>query len=225
MVRRIADMGTRPTVMRRTVWLWSELLLIYVAVPVLMYERVLPNWPIPFLLVGAIWALVVLRGDTTFDQQGLVRVERMRPELRWPLLRDIPLLLLLGLGVRLYAPEMLFLLIRQAPVLWLALVLFYPIFSVYPQELLYRSFFFHRYKPLFGEGIGMIAASAAVFGFVHIIFGNWVAIGLTAIGGLLFGWTYRKSRSMILTCLEHALFGDFIFTIGIGQFFYHLARR
>jgi membrane protease YdiL (CAAX protease family) len=211
--------------MRRTVWLWSELLLIYVAVPVLMYERVLPNWPIPFLLVGAIWALVVLRGDTTFDQQGLVRVERMRPELRWPLLRDIPLLLLLGLGVRLYAPEMLFLLIRQAPVLWLALVLFYPIFSVYPQELLYRSFFFHRYKPLFGEGIGMIAASAAVFGFVHIIFGNWVAIGLTAIGGLLFGWTYRKSRSMILTCLEHALFGDFIFTIGIGQFFYHLARR
>jgi membrane protease YdiL (CAAX protease family) len=211
--------------MRRTVWLWSELLLIYVAVPVLMYERVLPNWPIPFLLVGAIWALVVLRGDTTFDQQGLVRVERMRPELRWPLLRDIPLLLLLGLGVRLYAPEMLFLLIRQAPVLWLALVLFYPIFSVYPQELLYRAFFFHRYKPLFGEGIGMIAASAAVFGFVHIIFGNWVAIGLTAIGGLLFGWTYRKSRSMILTCLEHALFGDFIFTIGIGQFFYHLARR
>jgi uncharacterized protein len=211
--------------MKRTVLLWSELVLIYVTVPVLMYERILPNWPIPFLLVAAIWALLVLRGDTTFDQQGLVRLERMGPELWWPLLRDIPLLILLGLGVRFFAPEMLFRLIRQAPVWWLALVLFYPIFSVYPQELLYRAFFFHRYKPLFGEGLGMIAASAAVFGFVHIIFGNWVAIGLTAIGGMLFGWTYRKSGSMMLTCLEHALFGDFIFTIGIGQFFYHLARR
>jgi len=218
-------MGTMATVMKRTVWLWSELLLIYLAVPMLMYERILPNWPIPFLLCVAIWALVVLWRDAAFDRRGLVRLARIQAELWWPLLRDIPLLLLLGLGVRLFASEMLFSLIRRAPLLWLAVVLFYPVFSVYPQELLYRAFFFHRYKPLFGEGTGMIAASAAVFGFVHIIFGNWVAIGLTAIGGVLFGWTYRKSGSLVLTCLEHALFGDFIFTIGIGDFFYHLARR
>jgi membrane protease YdiL (CAAX protease family) len=211
--------------MKRTVWLWSELLAIYVAVPLLMYERVLPNWPIPFLLVVAIWAFVVLRRDTTFEQRGLVSLARIQTELWGPLLRDIPLLVLLGLAVRFFATEMLFSLIRRAPALWLAVMLLYPIFSVYPQELLYRAFFFHRYKPLFGEGTGMIAASAAVFGFVHIIFGNWVAIALTAIGGVLFGWTYRKSRSLMLTCLEHALFGDFLFTIGIGQFFYHLARR
>lgn len=211
--------------MKRTVWLWSEFLLIYVAAPVLMYERILPNWPIPFLLVAAAWAFLVLRVDTTFEQRGLVSVARIQSELRWPLLRDIPLLLLLGLGVWLFAPEMLFSLIRRAPVLWLGVMILYPIFSVYPQELLYRGFFFHRYKLLFGDGTGMIAASAMVFGFVHIIFGNWVAVGLTSIGGVLFGWTYRKSGSLVLTCLEHALFGDFIFTIGIGQFLYHLARR
>jgi len=211
--------------MKRTVWLWSELLLMYVAVPALMYERILPNWPIPFLLIAAIWALLVLRRDATFEQRGLVGLARIRTEFWGPLLRDIPLLVLLGIAVRLFAPEMLFSLYRRSPVWWLAVVLSYPIFSVYPQELLYRAFFFHRYKPLFGEGIGMITASAAVFGFVHIIFGNWVAIALTAIGGVLFGWTYRKSGSLVLTCLEHALFGDFIFTIGIGQFFYHLARQ
>jgi uncharacterized protein len=104
-------------------------------------------------------------------------------------------------------------------------VILYPVFSVYRQELLYRAFFFHRYKPLFGDGTGMIAASAAVFGFAHIIFGNWVTIAMTAIGGVLFGCTYRKTGSLVLTCLEHALFGDLIFTVGIGQFFYHLARR
>jgi uncharacterized protein len=211
--------------MKGTVWRWGELLLMYVAVPVLIYERVLPNWPIPFLLVAAIWALVVLWSDTTFDQRRLFSLAHIQQELWRPLLWDIPLLVLLGLAVRLFAPEMLFSSIWRAPMLWLAVVLLYPIFSVYPQELLYRAFFFHRYRPLFGDGTGMIVASAAIFGFVHIIFGNWVAIALTAIGGVLFGWTYRKSGSLALTCLEHALFGDFIFTIGIGQFFYHLARR
>jgi membrane protease YdiL (CAAX protease family) len=211
--------------MKRRAWLWSELVLVYVAAPALMYEHILPNWPIPFLLGVAAWAFVVLRRDATFDRQALVSFARIQPELRWAILRDVALLLVLGVAVRVFAPEMLFSLIRRAPVIWLAVMVLYPVFSVYPQELLYSAFFFHRYKPLFGEGTRMIAASAAVFGFVHIIFGNWVAIALTAIGGVLFGWTYRKTGSLVLTCLEHALFGDFIFTIGIGQFFYHLARR
>jgi membrane protease YdiL (CAAX protease family) len=71
----------------------------------------------------------------------------------------------------------------------------------------------------------MILASAMLFGFVHIIFGSWISIALTAAGGVLFGMTYRKSGSLLLACLEHALFGDFIFTIGIGRYFYHLARH
>jgi hypothetical protein len=67
----------------------------------------------------------------------------------------------------------------------------------------------------------MVVASALAFGFVHIIFGNWLSVGLSAIGGVLFALTYQQSGSLVLTCIEHALFGDFIFTIGIGQFFFH----
>ena len=59
--------------MKRTTLLWSELLGIFVAVPILMYERVLPNWPIPFLLLAMIWALLVLRTDSSFDQKLLVQ--------------------------------------------------------------------------------------------------------------------------------------------------------
>jgi membrane protease YdiL (CAAX protease family) len=211
--------------MKRTAWLWFELLCIYVAPPALMYERVLPNWPIPFLLLGVIWALLVLRGDGSFDHQLLVRHAGLGSGFRKLLLRDVPLLLLLGLAVWLAAPKMLFSLIKTAPALWLLVMIFYPVLSVYPQELLYRAYFFHRFKPLFGEGIGMIAASAMLFGFVHIIFGNWISIALTAAGGVLFALTYMKSGSLLLACLEHALFGDFIFTIGIGRYFYHLARH
>jgi membrane protease YdiL (CAAX protease family) len=211
--------------MKRQAWLWIELLCVYIAVPLLMYERILPNWPIPFLLLVLVWALVVLRHDTAFDQKLLMQRAGVGAGPRTVLPRDIPLLLLLGLAVWLAAPKLLFSLIKNAPGIWLLVMILYPVFSVYPQELLYRAYFFHRYKPLFGNGAGMIAASAILFGFVHIIFGSWISIALTVIGGVLFGLTYRKSGSLLLTCLEHALFGDFIFTIGIGHYFYHLARH
>lgn len=95
----------------------------------------------------------------------------------------------------------------------------YPLLSVLPQEFLFRAFFFHRYQPLFGEGAGIVLASALAFGFVHIIFGNWLAVVLSFFGGLLFATTYRLNRSMPLVWLEHALFGNLIFTIGLGRYF------
>ncbi len=48
---------------------------------------------------------------------------------------------------------------------------------------------------------------------------------LDSRGGWLFADTYRQSRSLWLVCLEHALYGDLIFTIGLGTFFYHGAVR
>ena len=211
--------------MKRTLQLWCELLGIYVAVPIFMYQRVLPNWPIPFLLLGMIWALLVLRSDKSFDQQVLVRRKALGSNFARGLVWDVPLLVLLGLAVWFFRPEMLFSLAKASPGLWLLVMIFYPLLSVYPQELLYRAYFFHRFKPLFGGVVGMIAASATLFGFVHLIFGNWISIALTAVGGVLFGATYRKTGSLLAACLEHALFGDFIFTIGIGQYFYHLGHR
>jgi len=103
-------------------------------------------------------------------------------------------------------------------------MLLYPLLSVYPQELIYRAFCFHRYQPLFGSGWVMVLVSALAFGFVHIIFGNWLAVGLCVIGGFLFALTYESSGSLLLACLDHAIFGNFIFTVGLGRFFYHGSR-
>ena len=140
------------------------------------------------------------------------------------LLRDAILLVLLGLAVRLFAPEFLFSLVKQQPLFWAMLMLLYPLFSVCPQEFLYRTFFFRRYQPLFGAGWGMIAASSLAFSFVHIVFGNWLAVALCSLGGLLFSLTYHRSGSLLLASIDHALFGNFIFTIGLGQFFHHAHR-
>jgi len=199
-----------------------EFLSVFVGVPLLIFYRVLPNLPIPYLLVAACVAFLALRRDASFDSDRLVSVNVQRlPQL---LLRDLIFLLFLGLAVRIFAPELLFSFVKRSPGFWALVMLLYPLLSVYPQEILYRGFFFHRYQPLFGSGWAMLVASALAFGFVHIIFENWLAVGLCVIGGLLFSFTYRDSGSLLLACLDHALFGNFIFTIGLGRFFYHGSR-
>ena len=210
--------------MTRTIYLAVEFAAVFVVVPFLIYFRRIPNWPIPDLLVTAFGAFLLLRWDTAFNSSQLSAWGNFRLFLVNILIRDIVCLAGLGVAVYLLAPQLLFSLVRQSPGLWAVIFMLYPLLSVYPQELLYRAFFFHRYQPLFGRGWGMLIASGLAFGFVHIIFRNWLAVGLCVIGGVLFSLTYQASGSLLLACLDHAIFGNFLFTIGLGQFFYHGSR-
>ena len=211
------------TSLERTLLLLLEFSLIFVAFPLAIYFHLVPNNPILFLVLIALAAFLVLRRDDSFDRSMLTYDGETPPLLKHVLLRDAVLLAVLGLGVWLFAPELLFSLIKRAPGLWVAIMVLYPVLSVYPQEFLFRTFFFHRYRPVFGDGSGIVVASGLVFSFVHIIFHNWLAVALTLVGGLLFSWTYRRSSSLLLTCIDHALFGNFLFTIGLGQYFLHTA--
>jgi uncharacterized protein len=122
-------------------------------------------------------------------------------------------------------PERLFSLPLQRPTVWVMVLILYPILSVIPQEILFRSFFFKRYKELFSTQTGLIIASAASFGWVHIILQNWVAVVFSFFGGLIFARTYAKTNSLAATCAEHAIYGCVIFTLGLGYYFYHGAVR
>ena len=210
--------------MPRLFLLALEFSVVFIGFPLLIFFRRLPNLPIPYLLAGALAAWLILRHDPSFDSSQLVSWGGVRPYLLPLLLRDAVFLTLLGLAARFFAPQLLFTLVKRAPWIWVAIMALYPLLSVYPQELLYRAFFFHRYQPLFGSGWTMLLASAFAFGFVHIILGNWLSVVLCLIGGLLFSLTYQHSGSLLLTCLDHSLFGNFLFTIGLGQFFYHGSR-
>lgn len=210
--------------MIRLLFLALEFAAVFVIVPLLIYWRRIPNLPIPYLLITATLAFLALWRDPGFNLSRIADWGNFRPFLSSILIRDAVCLVGLGIAVWFLAPQLLFSLIRRSPGLWAVIFLLYPLFSVYPQELLYRAFFFHRYQPLFGDGWGMVIASAMAFGFVHIIFRNWLAVGLCVIGGFLFSLTYQASGSLLLTCVDHAIFGNFLFTIGLGEFFYHGAR-
>ena len=39
----------------------------------------------------------------------------------------------------------------------------------------------------------------------------------------MFATTYQRYRSLALVCLEHAIYGCLIFTLGLGWYFYGAA--
>lgn len=110
---------------------------------------------------------------------------------------------------------------RYNPDLWRVVMIGYPIASVIPQELVYRTFFFHRYGSLFGDHVWLaILVNAFVFGFAHIIFGNWLAVLGTAAVGVLLAYRYVVTRAFWAVWFEHALYGCLVFTVGLGGFFF-----
>ncbi|MDO6623847.1 CPBP family intramembrane metalloprotease [Oceanihabitans sp. 1_MG-2023] len=113
--------------------------------------------------------------------------------------------------------DSLFSVVLHKPLLWLVILFAYSIFSVYPQELIYRTFYFQRYKNLFYNTNWLMLVNAIVFAMAHLFFKNGLVIVLTFLGGLLFAFTYSKSRSTILVTIEHAIYGCWLFTVGMGE--------
>jgi membrane protease YdiL (CAAX protease family) len=203
-------------------YLACELALLFVGLPAAMALRALPRLPIPVLLVAAAACAVALVHDPRFDSTQLWNTHGTCEHLR-PVLASFGVLALATLAlVAWLTPHALFDLVRTRPRLWLLVMVFYPVASVYPQEIIYRAFFFHRYAPLFPNTFACVAASAVLFAFGHVFFPRpWIAMGLTLVGGVLFGHHYAQSRSLLLVSIEHALFGQVMFTVGLGRFFYH----
>jgi len=180
---------------------------------------------LPVLWLVAAYALWQLMRDSTFDRHWLWNAEPLAGQLGAILMIFAAAALVLWMGTHWLAPRLEWSFVREHPRLWAAVMVLYPVLSVYPQGILYRAFFLHRYAGLFPDtAMGrwvLIVASAAAFGFLHIIFRNSLAVGLTFCGGILFAWRYAESGSLLTASVEHALYGCWLFTVGLGQYFYH----
>lgn len=111
----------------------------------------------------------------------------------------------------------LFIVLRNKPLLWLVILFIYSFFSVYPQELIYRTFYFERYQELFQNKKLFIFINAIVFSLAHLFFRNGLVIILTFLGGLLFAFTYKKTKSTLLVTIKHTIYGCWLFTVGMGE--------
>jgi uncharacterized protein len=194
-------------------WLIAEFALIYGGGPLLVLFLRLPGVLFLILWVGALIAYFATRRIHPIPNDN-------GAEIRAVLLRFAVLAPVITAAIWLLWPDQFLSLPRERPLFWAIIMVLYPILSVWPQEMLYRALLFARYAAILPTNARRILASAIAFGFAHVIFLNWIAIAMTAAGGLLFARDYARHRSLKLMCLEHSLYGGLIFTIGLGRFFY-----
>jgi membrane protease YdiL (CAAX protease family) len=197
-----------------------ELVFLFVFLPLGLLFSPFAIPKIPVLLLVTLLCLRLLLGDRNFSRKALWDREALRAYLRTILVRLILVGPALVLFTLLVSPETLFNFPRSRPGFWVLVLVLYPFFSAYPQELVYRAFFFHRYRTLFRTPRQMIWASSLAFSFLHVIFQNPISVILTIPAGYLFGHTYQRTKSLAPTGLEHALYGDLVFTVGLGYYFY-----
>lgn len=202
-------------------WLRAgEFAALFIGLPTAYRLQWVPLPMIPFLLVVMLGCAVYLVRDKAFDRRLLWNADGARSRLPHVFATFGVSAAVIGVLVAGFAPDHLFALLKRSPALWALIMLLYPLFSVYPQELVYRTFLFHRYRPLFPRAWMRVAASAVAFGYMHIVFQNEIAVVMTLLGGAIFAYTYERSNSTLLAAIEHALYGCFVFTIGLGAYFY-----
>ncbi|HUO61229.1 MAG TPA: CPBP family intramembrane glutamic endopeptidase, partial [Candidatus Acidoferrales bacterium] len=194
--------------------------LLFVAVPICF--RLLPMRlsPLPPLWIATVYCYMVLRSNG-YDRHALWNPVPLCTQLPAILAGFVIAAIALTAFVWWRFPDQLFGFVRSHPVFWGIVMMAYPVLSVYPQGIIYRAFVFERYRSLFPGTVLMIVVSAAVFGFSHIIFRSPWSVVLTFAAGLLFAWRFAMTNSLLVSAIEHALYGCYIFTVGLGALFYH----
>lgn len=202
---------------------WIEMLILFLGLPIAMAAVVhRGHVPLFLALMPVLGLMVVLMlADRTFSMRAALN--------RGFSLRELGLILAMyvvlggGLAYWVYAlePDRFLSLPLARPRIWAFVMVAYPIISVVTQEIIYRVFFFHRYRRLFAHNPALgIVVNSLLFSFGHILFWNWPSIVLTFFGSLIFAWRYHRTQSFWAVAFEHTLYGNLVFTIGLGGYFF-----
>ena len=93
------------------------------------------------------------------------------------------------------------------------LLLFYLLFSVIPQEIIFRFLFFYTYKNYFNK-FEILLLNSLVFSFCHLIYFDIYILLFSFVGNLLFTFNYMKNKSLLVVIVEHFLLGQTLIILG-----------
>jgi len=196
----------------------TEYFLIFVALPILLATPIHWAFKLAGVAMGLSYLLRLLHQHKWLKKAPLLRLTDRD---HWARINKLFLLFVLLSTPLVYFlfPDLFLSVVLQKPWLWLFILFVYAIFSVYPQELLYRAFYVKRYGHLFSGWSywSIILLNALVFSLAHLFLFNGLVMALTFAGGLLFMHTYLSTKSIMTTSIEHALYGLWIFTLGLGE--------
>lgn len=200
---------------------WLECALLFGLLPLLMYlyREQISTLILPIVSLISICCLTLLYQDKRFKRFRLTNREGFTLNIKRVVLLFVLLMLLSFVGYQVLSPTPPFNFMSNGTSTWLLLLLLYPLFSALPQELIFRTFLFHRYKIIIPSKHHRMLLSSVSFGFAHLMYGSLLAVGLSMVAGYFFCVTYTASRSTLLVALEHSLWGLWIFTLGLGTHF------
>ena len=198
-----------------------EFLLLCICLPSVIIVFKLAPFMFFFLWSAALYCFFILRFRhhehfRTLWKWEAVTWENMKPILIRFVFASIGMLAF----IYLVDPERMFAFVKERPQIIPLLLVMYPLLSALPQEFIFCSFFFERYKKFFPTDKIMIFASALVFAYAHVLYINPVAPSLSFIAGIIFAMTYAKTKSLALVTIEHGLYGNVLFLVGLGWYFY-----
>lgn len=203
-------------------YLFGEFITLFYLTPGMLYffRYQLSFKIVPLVLIAATGCLFYLIKDKNFNSKVLWRTQNIFVHLKKILMTFILPALLISVFTYFFHKAYFLAFPKSRPILWFIVMLLYPLLAAYPQELIFRGFFFHRYNSLFPNKTVMIVLNGLSFGLAHLVYANWIAVILSTLGGILFAYRYLKCNSILTVGIEHGLWGDFLFTIGLGWYFY-----
>ena len=93
------------------------------------------------------------------------------------------------------------------------LLLFYLLFSVIPQEIIFRFLFLYKYKDYFNN-FEILLLNSLVFSFCHLIYFDIYILLFSFFGNLLFTFNYMQNKSLLVVIVEHFLLGQTLIILG-----------
>ncbi|RCS26062.1 CPBP family intramembrane metalloprotease [Polaribacter sp. WD7] len=193
-----------------------EILLLFVVTPIVLTLPILIGFKITYLLLGVLYIVWISITKKSVKKEKTITLKRL-------LLLIVGRFFIIAISTAAFIffkdKSSLFSVMLNKPMLWIKFSGIYIVFSVIPQELIYRSFFVKRYRNFIKNKKVFIILNSILFSFAHIWFQSWVVLIFTFIGSLFFIDTYLKTRSIWLVILEHSLYGVWLYTVGYGALF------
>ena len=193
-----------------------ELFLLFFLLPIVLAAPLFKEAKIAIVATGIIYVGVLLFTNS----KSIFKITPPKnTNTFWKRMTSVSItILVLGIViVQYWNPEYLFKVPINQPLLWATILIVYSFFSVLPQEIVYRKFFFWRYKDLIKNEKLFLFLNVLCFSLCHLFFKNIWVILVTLAGGLFFTYTYYKTKSIKLVSVEHAIYGNLVFTVGLGN--------
>jgi len=198
----------------------AEFILLFFGVPLIIFFDIGIRYPSSIVIPILIAIFIYLKRVPDFKFKDLFTLKISKTKLKKHVLVIFITSVIITVTVYFFDREHFLNLPKSSMIIWGFMCIFYPVFSAFGQEIIYRVFLYYRYRMIFKTDTLFILASGITFSFVHIVYYSHISIILTLLLGLYLAYTYIKTKSVLFTSFLHGFFGDLIFTVGLGGYFW-----